>query len=737
MSRSFIFKILLISCFLFSASFVSAADDCGPKPSEYDSNSWYEYRCQGNDCDNDILYRECEEICTRSCECVEVDGSWNWDCTSWSCDTFCGSSNIYQNCQSWQICSGSTNWTTSPLSCQCSGSCLEQPPLSFPDNGAENVKLPVILSWNSVIGANYYRYEIEGVDIDNNVIAATQATIKNCTLESNEEYNWRVQSCCDAAGDDCGDWSNNGTYWNFKTSLAPELLSPENNSTDIPVPVMFTWCEVNEAQSYYLRIYREGDINLFPFPITKRDGSLDNSFIEGSGLLTPGSYYEWEVATCLNEDGTKCGDEYDDDQSGSTYGEYSQKWEFATFEELPSPPLFLPEDSETVNQSNFLKWGEINGAFSYYYEIKKGGEVIDIPNSYTTDLKVSFEILWDYLEYDEEYTWHVKSCWDNLGEDCEERWSEEWKFKTTGAPPTNLSEGPTDTTGNPIIPVTLNWDNMPGALSYYYEIADATGSVKTSEVSISYPVLNQEETYSWQVKTCADNQGEVCGDASSQSFTTFSLAAPVNPKPENNGELLTSKKYIRWDKVLGANFYQYHLDFQGAQKIPPTIVSTNSALLPIGELELGNYTWWVKACLDEKCQETGEPAGPWHFTLVQGEGYQEKGIVPCGRDYDDPRTPWNEREPCQFKHIFIMLKNILDFVLWRLGLIILVLLVIATGVIYYFSMGAPQTMVKVKSLLKSAGTGYGIIFLAWIIINMLLAILGYQWELGDWWQISF
>ena len=69
---------------------------------------------------------------------------------------------------------------------------------------------------------------------------------------------------------------------------------------------------------------------------------------------------------------------------------------------------------------------------------------------------------------------------------------------------------------------------------------------------------------------------------------------------------------------------------------------------------------------------------------------------------------------------------------------ILVLLVIATGVVYYFSMGAPTTMAKVKSILKSAGMGYAIIFLAWIIINLILSILGYKIGIfGKWWQIKF
>ncbi len=725
----FLFIIFFVFSFLFIVNFSFAAepppcectsgsccDGCNFRPSSYICDSSSEITCQTeNQCEGAYGNNWTVSKCNASGDCAFDSSGWNY----------------IANCPQEKACQGG--------SCVCSGNCLFQPTGPFPPDGDVNVKLPVTLMWNAVNGAQSYRYKIDGVIED--ATTTPYITIGNCTLHSSSTYSWQVRACCDSEGGSCGPWSN---FWTFKTSLAPEIVSPKNNSTGVPVPVIFTWCEVGDAQSYYLRIYRGEEENLFPFPILKKAGSLENTFIEGSGLLTPGSHYKWEATACLNEDGTKCGDEYDNGQSGATYGEYSQKWEFTTFERLPAPPLFLPEDSETVNQSNFLKWGEINGAFSYYYEIKKGGEIIDIPDSYTTDHEVSFKILWDYLGYGDEYTWHVKSCWDEFGENCEEGWSKARIFKTTGSPPTNLTETPIVAGGKVSIPATLSWDKMPGAASYYYQIATdnsfnniaATGTIQApgSEVSVEYPDLRQETQYYWRVNACADGEGKFCGGWSQRNFTTFKLSPPINPDPENNGEFLASERYLRWEGT--AKFYQYRIEYQGGEKIPLTIVSDNSAFLLVGELELGEYTWYVRSCLDSNCQETSGFSGPWHFTLVQGEC--EKSLVPCGRDCDAEETSWDEREPCQLNHIFLLLNNILDFILWRLGLIILALLSIATGVIYYFSMGAPQTMVKIKSLLKSAGMGYGIIFLGWLIINLILIILGYQVGIfGRWWQIIF
>jgi len=213
-------------------------------------------------------------------------------------------------------------------------------------------------------------------------------------------------------------------------------------------------------------------------------------------------------------------------------------------------------------------------------------------------------------------------------------------------------------------------------------------------------------------------------------------------RPKDGEEFYTYERYLRWEEVAGARAYQYRINYGGLEKIPLTIVYTNSALVDTPrQLELGDHTWQVRACLDKNCQEVGPFGGPWRFEVVAKIPPGGAGLVPCGRDVNVP-DPYNidETEPCGLHHIFILLRNILDFVLWRLGLIVLVLLTLYSGIIFYFSgqLGFPEPLVHVKSLWKAAGLGYLIIFLAYTVINLFLAILGYKVGFfGPWWQISF
>ena len=121
--------------------------------------------------------------------------------------------------------------------------------------------------------------------------------------------------------------------------------------------------------------------------------------------------------------------------------------------------------------------------------------------------------------------------------------------------------------------------------------------------------------------------------------------------------------------------------------------------------------------------------------ILAGIGERKGGLIPCGRTSDNPDTPWDETESCGIKHIFIMLKLIINFLLFKLAPIALILLAAASGVIFYFSlkMGAADPLIRIKSLWKAAGIGFGILLFSWVIINLIITSAGYQ--LGPWWQL--
>ncbi len=215
------------------------------------------------------------------------------------------------------------------------------------------------------------------------------------------------------------------------------------------------------------------------------------------------------------------------------------------------------------------------------------------------------------------------------------------------------------------------------------------------------------------------------------------LAANLNPPniiypKASDSPIWAGKIEFQWESISGVNFYQYHIDLPGGADKEELVSATSKEIY---DLNVGNYSWAVRSCQDSTGANCGQWSDSQSFTIVAAPTEFQKGLVPCGRLYDDPSTSEiNESKPCQITDIFVLLKNILDFLLWRLGLIILVLLVIATGVIFYFSMGGPTTMVQAKSILRSAFFGYLFIFLAWTITNLLLKLLGYTIK---WWIITF
>ncbi len=708
------------------------------------ANSWVEHQCQTG-CNGAVLSRNCQEECIR----FDIDeegneycaGGWEARCDRWQ---------VSQQCQNWQRCDGKTD-------CYCFGQCLAAPNNISPVNGAQNLKPPFNIVWNSTPGASSYRYKLEGTNqgtIDG-ITTNTFHAPGSCVLKTNSTHYWQAQACCSVSGGDCGAWNGK---WSFKTDIAPELVTPKLNATSTAVPVKLDWCDNPEAKAYSIRVYRAAREETFsPIPISKINGQLASEYNDTLNFLTKNTDYYWEVATCLDEEGKDC--------RQADFQHFSQRWSFETTGALQTTTLISPANDpggqNPVGLPLELDWEGIPRSTSYYYYLNPEitGEKF-VPASEAT-------IDYSRLELDRIYKWKVKSCWDYEGKNCEASSSQEWSLRTTGAPP--VLTVPAGNAASVTIPTHFEWGwnnqkGVPGAKSYIIEISTSESFsnnllpqdkklVTAPEIDVDYPILKMSTDYWWRVKTCADEKGVFCGKwSSSQKFKTFKLAAPSAPSPENNGSVYVNSS-IAWNNVPGANFYQYKIDFVsmaeeeknvgcsakvGQEVISPTMTKL-SAVSPGLEC-LGEYQWTVRSCLDEKCNDAGDWSTLWSFTLSQKipSGGIGNGIVPCGRNYDDPSTPYNEREQCQFKHLFFSLQNIIDFVLWKVGLIVLVLLALGIGAVYYFSMGAADTIKQANSILKSALRGYIIVFISWIVINIILTLMGFQFEFfGKWWSISF
>ena len=794
---SLVFVSFLFFSFVFTQNVKAACQGSPPACNCSGSRIETEYRCSSTNCGAIIQKRTrtCTWSCSweKTCNCTDS----TWDCGNCLSDTeTCGdwgSAVDITTCKSRQKC-GNTTWSSTQNTCQCNKDCLATPqnPRYYdnptysdqPDKSKDpnNIFLPVKLDWDDVEDADSYVIRMEEIQngsttelFSNKVVNVSEYSpnegVGSCFLKPNTTYNWYVKACCGADGTtNCGSESP----WGFKTNTAPELISPEdpdwngiNFAENIPIPVTLDWCDIDGAQSYRLRIYLIEDGQESCHPRLKFGELCESRVITPSriyplvsefqdaqvGLFARETEYKWEIAACSEKEGKNCGD-------------FGQKWTLKTaWAPLPAFQLLLPSNDpggeNPAGPPVLLDWKDEPGINSFIYEVKQVGGGTEITEK---TLGSGAIVNYPQLSFDTRYSWKVKPCSGYKGNNCDD-WPKEngsireWYFKTTGRAPKPETMKPVGT--DILIPVNFEWENVPGAKSYRIKIQGVTPDdgipVKEPKKTFDYPDLHQETDYSWQVKTCARENGETCGEWSSRkNFKMFKLPVPSNPSPKDNGNLYYDKydKYLSWDAVTGATAYQYTIDYDsdnpppeeknencpglvGTKIIPPTINTSPSVFL---NLEcLGKYNWFVTACLDENCQETGDQSN-WHFTFAQPAGVCKPSLVPCGRNCDVPAeiTPWNEREPCQIKHLFLLLRNIIDFLLWRVGLIILVLLSIATGVIYYFSMGAPTTIVNVRAIWRSVGVGYGILFFAWIIVNLLLAILGYKVGIfGHWWEIRF
>ena len=69
--------------------------------------------------------------------------------------------------------------------------------------------------------------------------------------------------------------------------------------------------------------------------------------------------------------------------------------------------------------------------------------------------------------------------------------------------------------------------------------------------------------------------------------------------------------------------------------------------------------------------------------------------------------------------------------------LILVILAITTGVIFYFSFGSADTLARVRSIWSAVLKGTLILLFSWLFLNFLLGILGFDINIfGRWYDIE-
>jgi type IV secretory pathway VirB2 component (pilin) len=116
-------------------------------------------------------------------------------------------------------------------------------------------------------------------------------------------------------------------------------------------------------------------------------------------------------------------------------------------------------------------------------------------------------------------------------------------------------------------------------------------------------------------------------------------------------------------------------------------------------------------------------------------GFAQARLVPCGLDADDPLTTnFDESEPCQLCHIFVLFDNIVDFILFEVVPLLAVLMIVIAGVILMTASDNPANVNKTKEVLKAVIIGLVLIYGAWFLINLFFLAIGLaDWKMNEGW----
>ena len=101
------------------------------------------------------------------------------------------------------------------------------------------------------------------------------------------------------------------------------------------------------------------------------------------------------------------------------------------------------------------------------------------------------------------------------------------------------------------------------------------------------------------------------------------------------------------------------------------------------------------------------------------------GLVPCGLSEDDIGTKnIDESAPCSLCHLYVLVQNVLDFMMWTIAPIVAVLAVGWAGFNIMISGEQPGLRAKGFGIIKTTVIGLAIMFAGWVLINEVLLFFG-------------
>jgi len=471
---------------------------------------------------------------------------------------------------------------------------LNAPILISPMNNSLGISTTPTYQWQTVENADYYHLQLAtDADFTNLIMDAdslSDTTLVSATLQIDQQYFWKVKAFNE---DGESPWSE---VWNFQTTFgAPVLLSPRNDSLDVPIKAKLVWGNVESATYYNVML---SDTSNFSRADTFNVKGATN--FDLTNHLEYDKEYYWKV---------QAGNQ--DQQS-----EYSAPWHFTSI--IAPVDLILPaNNTKNISLLPEFSWTENEKYNSYEFVISKLSSFQNV--TIDTIVPSANLLLTNNLEGYTKYFWKVRV----KNENRQGEFSQTWNFTTEIAPvglrfPSNNSKDNKTT-------IPFLWYATNGAKYYFLQIArdvnfnDLVFSMDSIQ-TFTYEVKNllPKTTYFWRVR--ASNNDGISEWSQTWIFETGS-PVPILRYPENGASQVPLDITFLWDTLENAStyFFQISTDETFTQLIQSNEnVSTNTYNVT-GLLINTTYYWRVSAKFGDV---VGDWSDIWSFRTISSGIYE-------------------------------------------------------------------------------------------------------------------
>jgi len=475
---------------------------------------------------------------------------------------------------------------------------LNIPILINPPDLSVDMPISVLNNWHPVNIATNYRLQVSeqpnfsSINFEYHSLTDTFNFVTNLLYD--KFYFWRVKAYNST---DSSFWS---FTWKFKTKKnvidKPNLIYPENLSSNIPLSTNFEWNKVAKANRYRLQLSLT--VN-FSDIVLQDDNITDTTLLVNN--LEHFTQYFWRVKAFDNTD--------------SSY--YSDVWRFTTLDYSIYPPVLNSPQNYAINISKdtILSWYPVANAMKYRLQISENSSFTSLLYDLSS-IEDTFFIVTS-LAYSKQYYWRLKASNDTDSS----IWSETWSFTTIDLnlntpvllSPENNSVGiPKDT--------ILKWHLVTEAMFYKLQLSTFSDFsdilLELDDLFDTTFILNNlsyETKYYWRIQ--AWHNSIFSNWSSTWNFTTIAepLESPYLIYPPNNEILSADSITFKWSKNSKNPEYIFQLavdstffDIRHTKILDDTTTTINDLDKEI------NYYWRVRV---QKNNQISNWSDVWNFVI--------------------------------------------------------------------------------------------------------------------------